>query len=61
MSKRRYDPEAAHGYYYSKAVQRRAFFEWLKDQPCHDCDGRFAACSMDFDHVRGIKNHTPGN
>jgi len=27
----------------------------LKNKPCMDCGGRFPACAMDFDHVRGKK------
>lgn len=27
----------------------------LKSKPCLDCGGTFAAVSMDFDHVRGVK------
>ena len=34
--------------------------EWLveaKARPCADCGGSFAACCMEFDHVRGSKRH----
>jgi hypothetical protein len=34
---------------------RQEELDKMKAQPCMDCGGRFPACAMDFDHVRGKK------
>jgi hypothetical protein len=40
--------------------QRRMWMDWLKDQPCMDCGGKFPPCAMEFDHVRGEKKFQIG-
>ena len=39
------------------AIDRFAWLTEKKSAPCTDCGGRFAAVSMDFDHVKGDKRY----
>jgi len=34
---------------------KQAFLDKLRDVPCPICKGRFAPCSMEFDHLRDKK------
>ena len=41
--------------YKERVIHNLALIRGIKDVPCLDCGGRFPACVMDFDHVRGEK------
>jgi hypothetical protein len=45
----------------TKRAVVREFYNKLKDVPCADCGNRFPPCAMDFDHVRGKKEHNMGS
>lgn len=36
-------------------VSKKKIYREAKNRPCADCGKSFPACSMDFDHVRGVK------
>lgn len=42
------------------AEKKRALIQSWKDVPCRDCGQRYAACVMDFDHVRDVKKFNIG-
>lgn len=37
-------------YMAKRYAHRRAFLDWLKNQPCRDCGHKFPPFVMDFDH-----------
>lgn len=55
---------AKEGRWRDEGPKAKALKEWmlqLKSVACTDCGKHFAACCMDFDHVRGVKLHNVGS